>query len=103
MAAPVRHGARPLGPGAVRELAVREQGGRERGRASAADPSAAGPAVDERGRIVTDAALRSVSHPEGYAIGDAAAIRRGRMFLAPTACPLPGTASTNPRPPSGFL
>ncbi|MFE3900277.1 NAD(P)/FAD-dependent oxidoreductase [Streptomyces sp. NPDC059153] len=39
--------------------------------------AAAGPAVDERGRIVTDAALRSVSHPEVYAIGDAAAIRQG--------------------------
>ncbi|CAL9518721.1 Demethylphylloquinone reductase NdbB [Streptomyces sp. enrichment culture] len=37
----------------------------------------AGLAVDERGRIVTDAALRSVSHPEVYAIGDAAAIRQG--------------------------
>ncbi|MGW1752454.1 NAD(P)/FAD-dependent oxidoreductase [Streptomyces sp. NPDC002092] len=34
-------------------------------------------AVDERGRIVTDTALRSVSHPEVYAIGDAAAIRQG--------------------------
>jgi NADH dehydrogenase FAD-containing subunit len=38
---------------------------------------AAGLTVDERGRIVTDAALRSVSHPEVYAIGDAAAIRQG--------------------------
>ncbi|HEX5997478.1 MAG TPA: FAD-dependent oxidoreductase [Jiangellales bacterium] len=37
----------------------------------------AGLAVDERGRIVTDAALRSVSHPEVYAVGDAAAIRQG--------------------------
>lgn len=37
----------------------------------------AGLTVDERGRIVTDAALRSVSHPEAYAIGDAAAIRQG--------------------------
>ncbi|MBO8184715.1 NAD(P)/FAD-dependent oxidoreductase [Streptomyces spirodelae] len=37
----------------------------------------AGLTVDERGRIVTDAALRSVSHPEVYAIGDAAAIRQG--------------------------
>ncbi|MEU2783958.1 FAD-dependent oxidoreductase [Streptomyces sp. NPDC007110] len=33
--------------------------------------------VDERGRIATDAALRSVSHPDVYAIGDAAAIRQG--------------------------
>ncbi|MFE7235766.1 NAD(P)/FAD-dependent oxidoreductase [Streptomyces sp. NPDC002405] len=39
--------------------------------------AAGGLAVDERGRIVTDAALRSVSHPEVYAIGDAAAIRQG--------------------------
>ncbi|MFF7751280.1 NAD(P)/FAD-dependent oxidoreductase [Streptomyces sp. NPDC007971] len=39
--------------------------------------AAAGPAVDEHGRIVTDATLRSVSRPEVYAIGDAAAIRQG--------------------------
>ncbi|MCO6003398.1 FAD-dependent oxidoreductase [Actinoallomurus purpureus] len=39
--------------------------------------AAAGLSVDERGRIVTDAALRSVSHPEVYAVGDAAAIRQG--------------------------
>ncbi|WP_446220076.1 NAD(P)/FAD-dependent oxidoreductase [Micromonospora sp. IBHARD004] len=39
--------------------------------------AAAGFAVDERGRIVTDAALRSVSHPQVYAVGDAAAIRQG--------------------------
>ncbi|MFI8262860.1 NAD(P)/FAD-dependent oxidoreductase [Streptomyces sp. NPDC085665] len=39
--------------------------------------AAAGLAVDERGRVVTDAALRSVSHPEVYAVGDAAAIRQG--------------------------
>ncbi|MGN9789569.1 NAD(P)/FAD-dependent oxidoreductase [Streptomyces sp. OZ13] len=39
--------------------------------------AAAGLAVDEHGRILTDAALRSVSHPEVYAIGDAAAIRQG--------------------------
>ncbi|GAA4700839.1 NAD(P)/FAD-dependent oxidoreductase [Streptomyces youssoufiensis] len=38
---------------------------------------AAGLAVDGHGRIVTDAALRSVSHSEVYAIGDAAAIRQG--------------------------
>ncbi|MEV0391142.1 FAD-dependent oxidoreductase [Nonomuraea sp. NPDC050643] len=30
--------------------------------------------VDERGRIVVDAALRSVSHPDVYAVGDAAAV-----------------------------
>ncbi|MFJ8113732.1 NAD(P)/FAD-dependent oxidoreductase [Streptomyces sp. NPDC096132] len=35
----------------------------------------AGLTVDERGRIVTDATLRSVSHPSVYAIGDAAAVR----------------------------
>ncbi|OIJ88634.1 FAD-dependent oxidoreductase [Streptomyces sp. MUSC 14] len=39
--------------------------------------AAAGLDVDERGRIVTDTTLRSVSHPEVYAIGDAAAIRQG--------------------------
>ncbi|MGW0949245.1 NAD(P)/FAD-dependent oxidoreductase [Streptomyces sp. NPDC002623] len=39
--------------------------------------AAAGLAVDRRGRIVTDGALRSVSHPDVYAIGDAAAIRQG--------------------------
>ncbi|WP_037671072.1 NAD(P)/FAD-dependent oxidoreductase [Streptomyces griseus] len=38
--------------------------------------AAAGLTVDERGRILTDTALRSVSHPEVYAIGDAAAIRQ---------------------------
>ncbi|MDN5918817.1 MAG: FAD-dependent oxidoreductase [Pseudonocardia sp.] len=37
----------------------------------------AGLAVDERGRVVTDTALRSVSHPDVYAVGDAAAIRQG--------------------------
>jgi NADH dehydrogenase FAD-containing subunit len=36
----------------------------------------AGFAVDERGRMVVDPALRSVSHPEVYAIGDAAVMRR---------------------------
>ncbi|MEU7878331.1 NAD(P)/FAD-dependent oxidoreductase [Microbispora bryophytorum] len=39
--------------------------------------AAAGLTVDEGGRIVTDTALRSVSHPEVYAVGDAAAIRQG--------------------------
>ncbi len=39
--------------------------------------AAAGLAVDERGRIVTDATLRSTSHPEIYAVGDAAAITQG--------------------------
>ncbi|TCO60715.1 NAD(P)/FAD-dependent oxidoreductase [Actinocrispum wychmicini] len=38
--------------------------------------AAAGLQVDERGRIVTDSALRSVSHPEVYAIGDAAAVQQ---------------------------
>jgi NADH dehydrogenase FAD-containing subunit len=44
-------------------------------------PAAAGLAVDERGRIVTDAALRSVSRPEVYAVGDAAAVRQGFGLL----------------------
>ena len=39
--------------------------------------SAAGLDVDERGRIVTDESLRSVSHPTVYAVGDAAAITQG--------------------------
>ncbi|MER5997497.1 FAD-dependent oxidoreductase [Nonomuraea angiospora] len=39
--------------------------------------AAAGLTVDGRGRVVTDAALRSVSHPDVYAVGDAAAIRQG--------------------------
>ncbi|TDD33519.1 FAD-dependent oxidoreductase [Nonomuraea terrae] len=33
-----------------------------------------GLSVDTRGRIVVDAALRSVSHPDVYAVGDAAAV-----------------------------
>jgi NADH dehydrogenase len=43
--------------------------------------AAAGLAVDERGRIVTDPALRSVSHQDVYAVGDAAAIRQGYGVL----------------------
>ncbi|MER7172660.1 NAD(P)/FAD-dependent oxidoreductase [Streptomyces mesophilus] len=39
--------------------------------------AAAGLDVDERGRIVTDRSLRSTSHPDVYAIGDAAAVRQG--------------------------
>ena len=39
--------------------------------------AAAGLDVDDRGRIVTDESLRSVSHPSVYAVGDAAAIRQG--------------------------
>ncbi|MEU0093932.1 FAD-dependent oxidoreductase [Kribbella sp. NPDC006257] len=36
----------------------------------------AGLAVDDTGRVVVDAVLRSASHPEVFAIGDAAAIRQ---------------------------
>jgi NADH:ubiquinone reductase (H+-translocating) len=36
----------------------------------------AGIATDDTGRVLVDATLRSVSHPEIYAIGDAAAIRQ---------------------------
>ncbi len=36
----------------------------------------AGLQVDDRGRIITDESLRSVSHPNVYAVGDAAAIRQ---------------------------
>ena len=39
--------------------------------------AAAGLEVDDRGRIVPDGSLRSVSHPNVYAVGDAAAIRQG--------------------------
>ncbi|MET7750379.1 FAD-dependent oxidoreductase [Micromonospora sp. NPDC005367] len=39
--------------------------------------AAAGLRVDDTGRAVTDPALRSVSHPRVYVIGDAAAIRQG--------------------------
>ncbi len=38
--------------------------------------AAAGLQVDDRGRIVTDESLRSVSHPNVYAVGDAAAVRQ---------------------------
>lgn len=38
--------------------------------------AAAGLTVDDRGRIVTDPSLRSVSHPNVYAIGDAAAVQQ---------------------------
>ncbi|RAY11646.1 oxidoreductase [Actinomadura craniellae] len=37
---------------------------------------AAGFAVDDRGRMVVDRTLRSVSHPEVYGVGDAAAVHR---------------------------
>ncbi|MBJ8341909.1 FAD-dependent oxidoreductase [Antrihabitans sp. YC3-6] len=39
--------------------------------------AAAGLTVDDHGRIVTDHALRSVSHPDVYAVGDAASIVQG--------------------------
>jgi NADH:quinone reductase (non-electrogenic) len=39
--------------------------------------AAAGLQVDDRGRIVTDESLRSVSHPNVFAVGDAAAIHQG--------------------------
>lgn len=39
--------------------------------------AAAGLEVDDRGRIITDESLRSVSHPNVYAVGDAAAIQQG--------------------------
>jgi len=39
-------------------------------------PAAAGLEVDDRGRVVTDASLRAVSHPDVYVVGDAAAVRQ---------------------------
>jgi NADH dehydrogenase len=39
--------------------------------------AAAGFDVDDRGRILTDESLRSVSHPNVYAVGDAAAVQQG--------------------------
>jgi NADH:ubiquinone reductase (H+-translocating) len=42
---------------------------------------AKGVAVDGKGRIVTDSALRSVSHPDIYAVGDAAAVQQGFGLL----------------------
>lgn len=41
----------------------------------------AGFAVDESGRMLVDPALRSLSHPEVYAIGDAAVMRRNGAEL----------------------
>jgi NADH:ubiquinone reductase (H+-translocating) len=38
--------------------------------------AAAGLQVDDRGRIITDGSLRSLSHPNVYAVGDAAAVRQ---------------------------
>ncbi|MGW8378132.1 FAD-dependent oxidoreductase [Streptomyces sp. ODS28] len=54
----------------------------------------AGFAVDGHGRMVVDAALRSVSHPEVYAIGDAAAARRpdGQELRMACATGLPAAA-----------
>ncbi|WFE99676.1 FAD-dependent oxidoreductase [Micromonospora sp. WMMD964] len=43
--------------------------------------AAAGLTVDERGLVVTDTTLRSVSHPDVYAIGDTAAIRQSYGVL----------------------
>lgn len=43
--------------------------------------AAAGLTVDHLGRIVTDPFLRSVSHPEVYAAGDAAAVRQDYGIL----------------------
>jgi NADH dehydrogenase FAD-containing subunit len=38
--------------------------------------SDAGISTDEHGRVITDASLRSVSHPEVFAVGDAASVRQ---------------------------
>ncbi|RDG35641.1 NAD(P)/FAD-dependent oxidoreductase [Streptomyces corynorhini] len=59
---------------------------------------AAGIAVDEDGRIAVDSALRSVSHPDVYAAGDAASVRTpaaGRLRMAcATALPLGAHVAT---------
>jgi NADH dehydrogenase FAD-containing subunit len=52
-------------------------GAGQMGRGIAQVAAAAGFDVDDRGRIITDESLRSVSHPNVYAVGDAAAIRQG--------------------------
>lgn len=55
---------------------------------------AAGFAVDENGRMVVDRTLRSVSHPDVYAIGDAAAAQRqdGQELRMACATGLPAAA-----------
>ncbi|MGA4840848.1 NAD(P)/FAD-dependent oxidoreductase [Streptomyces sp. G45] len=55
---------------------------------------AAGFAVDAHGRMVVDRTLRSVSHPEVYAIGDAAAVQRqgGQELRMACATGLPSAA-----------
>jgi NADH:ubiquinone reductase (H+-translocating) len=54
----------------------------------------AGFAVDGNGRMIVDATLRSVSHPEVYAVGDAAAARRpdGQELRMACATGLPSAA-----------
>ncbi|MFI6387592.1 NAD(P)/FAD-dependent oxidoreductase [Nonomuraea sp. NPDC050540] len=46
----------------------------------------AGLAVDERGRTLVDATLRSVSHPDVYVVGDAAAVDVPRAGLSRMSC-----------------
>ncbi|MEW2525240.1 FAD-dependent oxidoreductase [Streptomyces sp. NPDC047071] len=54
----------------------------------------AGLAVDDHGRVLVDPTLRSVSHPDVYAIGDAAAARRqdGQELRMACATGLPSAA-----------
>jgi NADH dehydrogenase len=54
----------------------------------------AGFAVDSHGRMQVDATLRSVSHPDVYAVGDAAAVRRanGQELRMACATGLPAAA-----------
>jgi NADH:quinone reductase (non-electrogenic) len=54
----------------------------------------AGFAVDDHGRMIVDETLRSVSHPEVYAVGDAAAARRrdGQELRMACATALPAAA-----------
>lgn len=59
---------------------------------------AAGLAVNERGQVVVDAMLRSVSHPDIYAVGDAAApppTGSTLMMSCKTAMPMGAQAADN--------